>query len=329
MAPTRPGLVSVDCGSRLNADDPWLRVHRKAMGCRFEVTLSRERGDQVSAAVAVMDEADRIEAMVSVFREDTETARLNSRAATAAAEVSPELFALIERCLTLHGETDGAFDVTSTPLSRCWGFLRREERVPDAAVLASARRVVGMPHVRIDRERRTVAFDRAGVELNFGAIGKGYAVDRLGHLLRGSGVGQALVSAGSSSVLALGGRDGGWLVDIRSPRLVNERIARVALRRGALGTSGVGEHESGAEPRYGHVIDPRSGSPARGVLSSTVVTREAATADALSTAFLIGGPELARRYCDEHDHTLALLVLENDPDNRLTFGRYRGARIEL
>jgi thiamine biosynthesis lipoprotein len=328
MAPIRRGLVSVDCGSRLRADDPWLHVHRKAMGSRFEVTLPRERGDQVPAAVAALDEADGVEALLSVFREDTEVARLNGGAAAAPVEVSAELFALLERCAGLHAATEGAFDVTSTPLSRCWGFLRREERVPDAIALATARSAVGMQHVRLHGERHTVAFDHQRAELNFGAIGKGYAVDRMGQMLRRAGVSQALVAAGSSSVLALGGRDGGWLVDIRSPRLANERIARIVLRRGALGTSGAGEHDVTEAPRYGHVIDPRTGSPARGVLSSTVVAREAATADALSTAFLIGGAELARRYCETHDHTLALLVMEEDPECRHIFGRYRGARIE-
>jgi thiamine biosynthesis lipoprotein len=186
-----------------------------------------------------------------------------------------------------------------------------------------------MSRVRLTTARHGVTFDVPGVELNFGAIGKGYAVDRMGHQLRRAGVREALVSAGGSSVLALGGRHEGWLVDIRSPLLASERIARLALRRGALGTSGAGEQFVVADGmRYGHVIDPRTGVPAQGVLSSSVVTREAAVADALSTAFLIAGPELARRYCDAHENTLALLVLDDESRSRCLFGRYPGATIE-
>lgn len=325
---SRRGLFALDFGDRSMPDEPWLRVHRKAMACRFEVTLPRERGEHVAAAAAALDEADRIDALLSVFRDDSEVARLNRTAAAGAVRVSRELFGLIERCARLCQATEGAFDPTSTPLSRCWGFLNRDGRVPEDAALQAARQVVGMDRVRTGDGDRRVAFERPGVELNFGAIGKGYAVDRMARRLRGAGVDRALVSAGSSSVRALGGRDGGWFVDIRSPLLADARIARVALRRGALGTSGVGEAADADGLDYGRVIDPRSAAPARGVLSSTVVAAEAAAADALSTAFLIGGPGLARRYCEAHGNTLALLVMEDDPESRHLFGRYPGARIE-
>ena len=329
MPLTRRGLFALDFGNRTVVDQPWLRVHRRAMACRFEVTLPREHGRFVPAAADALDEADRIEAMLSVFRENTEVARLNRRAAAEEVAVSRELFALLQRCAQLHEATEGAFDVTSTPLSRCWGFLQRAGGVPEASALQAARQVTGIQHVRLVARDRHVSFERPGVEVNFGAIGKGYAVDRMGYLLRAAGSRQALISAGTSSVLALGGGADGWLVDIRSPQLADERIARIALRKGALGTSGAGEQYMVADgTRYGHVIDPRTGAPARGVLSSTVVTREAAVADALSTAFLIGGPELAQRYCETHGNTLALLVLEDDPDSRLLFGQYPGARIE-
>ena len=329
MPLTRRGLFALDFGGRFRADEPWLRVHRKAMACRFEVTLPRERGEHVVAAADALIEADRIEAVLSVFREGTEVSRVNRLGASGSVAVSSELFALLERCAWLHAATEGAFDITSTPLSRCWGFLEREGRVPNESTLAPARDVVGMRRVRLNTASHAVAFDKTGVELNFGAIGKGYAVDRVGDRLRRTGAREALVSAGGSSVLALGGRNGGWLVDIRSPLLATERLARVALRHGALGTSGAGEQYVVADgTRYGHVIDPRSGAPAQGVLSSTVVTREAAIADALSTAFLIGGPELARRYCEAHKRTLALLVLDDAARSRCLFGRYPGARIE-
>ena len=329
MSVSRRKLFALDFCGRAAGGDPWFRVHRTAMGCRFEVTLSREQREHLTAAADALSEADRVDGMLSVFRGDTQVSELNRLAGSSTVAVAPELFALIERCVRLHAVTDGAFDITSTPLSRCWGFLKTEGQAPEEEALAAARDVVGIGHVQLNRSRRVVRFERPGVELNFGAIGKGYAVDRMAYLLRGAGVSEALISAGHSSVFALGGPNGGWLVDVRSPLLATERLARIALRRGALGTSGAGEEDDAADgTRYGHVIDPRTGLPAEGILSSTVITREAAVADALSTAFLIGGPDLARRYCEAHDNTLALLVLNDDARTRSVFGRYPGARIE-
>jgi len=147
-------------------------------------------------------------------------------------------------------------------------------------------------------------------------------------VLRGRGARRALLSAGSSSVLAIGGRGRGWPVDVR-PSLVSRTALRLWIRDGAVGTSGAGEQFVMADgKRLGHVIDPRSGRPAHGVLAASVVTSDAATADALSTACLIGGAALARRYCESHPGTMAILVLENGEEVPEVFGRYDGATLE-
>jgi thiamine biosynthesis lipoprotein len=264
-----------------------------------------------------------------VFRDSSEVSLVNREAATRSIEISHELSMLLERCRELHDDTDGAFDITSTPLSRCWGFLQRRGQVPSPDAIDAARDLVGMSHVTLTAADPAVRFDRPGIELNVGAIGKGYAVDCMGAMLRRRGAIHALVSAGGSSVVAVGGHGGGWPVDISSPLLPGQRIARVLLRDAALGTSGAGEQFVVADGcRYGHVIDPRTGWPASGVLSCTVVSRHAADADALSTALLIGGCELAQRYCETHPETLALLVLDEDVNRVQTFGHYSGARIE-
>lgn len=311
--------------------DCWLRVHRTAMACRFEVTLPGDDARHIGAARSALDEADRIEAALSVFRESSEVSRINAQAAAAPAPASDELFALLTRCQALHSATDGTFDVTSTPLSRCWGFLQRDGRVPPHADIDAALGSVGMDRVRLDGSSRTVRFAEPRMELNLGAIGKGYALDRLGHGLRRDGVSRALVSAGGSSMLAVGGMGRGWTIDVTSPQR-ERRIARVRLRDGALGTSGAGEQffVSGRAGgmRYGHVIDPRTGWPARGVLSASVVTSEAETADALSTAFLIGGVGLAARYCRDHPGVLALITLDDPSERTRAFGHYDGAYLE-
>ena len=326
---SRRALLRLDF-DRPAPEEQWLRVHRTAMACRFEVTLPRGDARHIGAARRALDEAGRIEAALSVFRESSELSRINGRAAADPAPASGELFALLTRCHALHAATGGVFDITSTPLSRCWGFLRREGHVPPIADIDAALRIVGMDRVVLEAQARTVWFAESGMELNLGAIGKGYALDRLGHRLRRDGVGRALVSAGGSSLLAIGGAGRGWTIDVTSPQR-ESRIARLRLRDGALGTSGAGEQffvSGGDGVRYGHVIDPRTGWPVRGVLSASVVTSDAETADALSTAFLIGGVALADRYCRDHRGVFALITLDDPTEPTRAFGHYAGAQLE-
>ena len=306
----------------------WVRVHRVAMACRFEVTLSGEDAAEIAAAQQALGEATRLDEQLSVFRDGSELTGVNRRAAQGPVAISRELFSLLMRCSALSGATGGAFDITTTPLSRCWGFLRREGRVPSAADVAAARALVGMAGVSLDAATHTVAFARPGTELNLGSIGKGYAVQRIARLLRTAGVRHALVSAAGSSVYALGGR-GAWPIDITSRRIAGRRVARLRLRHGAMATSGAGEQYVDASgTRYGHVIDPRSGWPAQGIVSATVVTSNAADADALATAFLVGGETVARHYCEQRPGTLALLTRDDESSATSMIGGYDGVDVE-
>jgi FAD:protein FMN transferase len=308
--------------------DYWIRVHRQAMACRFEVTLGGEDAASISAARRALDRVDAIEERLSIFRATSDLVAINESAAAAPVPVDGDVLALLQLCQQLHRDTGGAFDVTATPLSRCWGFLRREGRLPDAAEIAAARECVGMDLIAIDSEHRTVAFARAGMALNLGAIGKGWALDRLVGGLRGDGVGHALLSAGHSSVLAVGSRGRGWPIALTSPRLTRP-IARVHLRYGALGTSGAGEQFFEVDGRrFGHVIDPRTGWPAAGVLSASVMTGDAARADALSTAFLVGGIDLASRYCASHSGVLAVITADDGGPTEVV-GEFPGADVEV
>jgi thiamine biosynthesis lipoprotein len=298
------------------------------MACRFEVVLDGEDARLLAAAGDALDEAARLETALTVYRETSDLIDVNRRAAHESVAVDDELFGLLSRCLGLHAATEGAFDITTTPLSRCWGFFVRQGRLPSPTEVDEARSRTGMLHVALDAAGRTVHFTRAGIELNLNAIGKGYAVDCIANRLRASGVRHALVSAATSSVAAIGGRGQGWLVELTSRRAA-QQLARLRLRNGALGTSGAGEQFVEVDGvRYGHVLDPRTGWSAHGVLSASVVAAEAATADALATAFLVGGPELARRYCEAHADVLAILTPEDGKGHPLVFGSYSGAIVE-
>jgi len=306
----------------------WIRVHRRAMACRFEIVLAAEDRRFVAAATRALDEIDGLEDELSVFRETSAISALNRSGGSQPVVVSRHLIDLLADCQRLHRDTGGAFDITTMPLSRCWGFLRRQGRVPDPGAIEAARALVGFDAVQLSRGDGSVRFGRAGVELNLGAIGKGYALDRASFGLRASGLGHALLSAGGSSLLALGGRGRGWRVDLASPLVTDRAIAGVWLRNAALGTSGAGEQFVIADGhRYGHVIDPRTGWPAHGVISASVVATDAASADALSTAFLVGGIDLASRYCAEHRDVLALITPDDGSKRPIVIGSHRGARL--
>ena len=308
--------------------DYLVRVHRRVMACRFEVVLPGEFASHVPQAQAALAEADRLEQVMTIFRDSSELSRINSTAAQGRVPADAELFTLLQECAALHDATGGAFDITSTPLSRCWGFLRRDGRLPSSEEIDSARACVGMHLVELDPRDASVYFRRPGVMLNLGAIGKGFALDRLAEFLRRRGVRQALLSAGSSSVLAVGGAVRPWDIDLRS-MTTGARLARLHVSNGAVGTSGAGEQFFEVDGvRYGHVIDPRTGWPASGVVSASVIAKRASMADALSTAFLIGGADLAERYCAEHANVLAL-VTPNNSTHPLIFGSFGGATVEL
>lgn len=325
---TRRQALSFELKPPTVDSDFWIRVHRPAMACRFEAVLSGEDARYLPAAQAALDLVDRLEARLTVFRSTSEVVQVNLRAAGEAVPVSTELLSLLRRCQQLHESTSGAFDATSAPLSRCWGFLRREGRLPSAAEIAAARALVGMQYVELDEQASTICFRRDGIELNFGSIGKGFALDQMAVLLRRCGVERALLSAGRSSVLALGGDEGGFLIDVVSPQALSGPLTRLRLRDAALGTSGAGVQFVEIEgKRYGHVLDPRTGWPASGVLSASVVASDAATADALSTAFLVGGLALAKDYCANNPSVLALVTLDDGSERPQVVGSHPGAAL--
>jgi thiamine biosynthesis lipoprotein len=188
--------------------------------------------------------------------------------------------------------------------------------VPDDEALRDALARVGSQHLLLDADAQTIRFARGGVEINLGSIGKGYAVDRAATILEARGVKDFLFHGGKSSVLARGSRippaaeANPWSVGVGHPLRPERRLGVLTLRNQAMGTSGTATqsfHHAGQ--RYGHILDPRTGWPAQGVLSVSVVADDAATADALSTALYVLGPEKAEAFCARHAEITAIMSL--------------------
>jgi FAD:protein FMN transferase len=300
------------------ADLHTIVVGREAMGCRFEVVFNAgEVAEATELGCEALDLVDAIEDRISIYRPASELAAVNAVAGNWAS-VSPDTFALLEEARRLHEATAGGFDIAAGPLVRAWGFLERRGQTPNPEELTAALAASGMRQLELDSESRRVRLAVAGGELNPGAIGKGWAIDRAIAGLERAGVPSVLVHGGQSSVRAIGTQGSiatgrGWKVGLRHPLRAGRRLATITLADRALGTSGSGTQffvERGR--RLGHILDPRTGLPAEGVISATVLAPSAAEADALATALYVLGEAGLERILAAGDGVAAALVLPGD-----------------
>ncbi len=292
-----------------------LTISRRAMACLFEIrVLSTVARNTSPAALAALDLIESLEDQLTVYREQSEAQSINRAAAERPVTVESRLFALLELADSLYRDTDGAFDLTAGPLSKVWGFFERRGRVPSEQELREARSRVGWGNVLLNRDERTIRFTKTGLEINLNSIGKGYALDRAAELLKERDVPDALLHGGGSTLVARGENRAagvpGWLAGLGDPLRTGRRLGEFLLCNEALSTSGAATQKfvHGGR-RFGHLIDPRTGMPAEGVHSVTVLAPTGAEADALSTAFYVLGWERAQAYCADHPAIRAVFVL--------------------
>lgn len=301
-----------------------VRYTRRAMACDFEMLLNAGQYSQgAEAALAALDLVDQLESQLSSYRAQSEICHLNRVAGQGVVVVEPRLLDLLARAVDWSRQTDGAYDVTSGPLSRVWGFMRRAGAIPDPAQLAEALERVGSQHLQINRESGTIRFALPQMELNLGGIGKGYALDRCAELLANAGVDDYLIHGGNSSLLAHGSHsispNQGWRVGARDPLRPHHRLCELWLIDRAISTSSAGlQHFVHNGRQYGHLIDPRTGWPAQGVLSVTVLASTAAEAEAFSTAFYVLGAGETAKICQQRPDLGVLLI---------TPGRFAGSLV--
>lgn len=301
-----------------------IRFSRRAMATHFEVVFPFGNPSAHQLAASAFESIDVLEEQLTVYRDDSEVSLLNRLAAQAPVVVEQRLFELLQLAARLHRETWGAFDATSGPLVRAWGFFHRQGRMPSPAERDEARRRVGMHQVKLDSTRRTIQFCRDGVEINLGSIGKGFALDRVAEQIQETGCRSFLLHAGGSSAVAAGEQPGqkrGWEVSLRHPWQDAASIGTVHLHDRALGTSAATyQHFEYNKRKFGHVLDPRTGRPAEGIASATAIAPTAAEADALATAFYVLGVDKTRLYCQTHHQIGAVLLPDAADATPIVFG---------
>lgn len=279
-----------------------IRFARQAMATQFEIVLPFGTPAALELAEDALDQIDRLEDQLTVYRDQSEVSRLNRLAGDGPVAVEERLYNLLATAARLASDTEGAFDITTGALIKAWGFFRRAGRVPSETERAEVLQQVGSRHLAFDDQRRTVQYLQRGLEINLGSIGKGYALDRVAQRLRSEwGLQCALLHGGHSSIYAIGSDPTdrrGWAVGVRHPWQPERRLAVLRLRDRGLATSAATfQHLEYNGRKLGHILDPRTGWPAEGMASVTVLAPTAAEADALATAFFILGPEKSRAYC--------------------------------
>jgi thiamine biosynthesis lipoprotein len=273
---------------------------RDAMGTTFSIVAYHEDPTRLQAAVVdAFEELQRLDGMLSNYRANSEWSEVNRSAAARPVKVPLELFDLLSGCLEYSRKSEGAFDITVGPLMKVWGFYKGTGRVPHRAEVRGALTKVGYQNIALDPEHRTVSFRKAGVEIDPGGIGKGYAVDRIVAILKERGISSALVSGGGSSIYGLGAPpdEKGWLAQIRDPRKPSKTIEEIRLTNESLSTSGSYEKFFRADGRiYSHIMDPRTGFPAEGVAAVSVVSPRTLDSEAWTKPFFINGRDWAAKH---------------------------------
>jgi thiamine biosynthesis lipoprotein len=308
-------------GTGASADaDAFVTIAQPIMSTRVEVTLRQAQEHHADEVFAVFRDA---EAMASEWQPSSPLSGVNA-AAGAPVPVPQELRALLGRGVSIGEMTGGAFDITGGALWGLWDFKAEEPRVPDTEEVTRRVALVDYRQVEIDDAGGTVRLMKEGMVVGLGGIAKGWALDRSVVALLEQGVSDFSLSAGGQVVVGGVRGDRPWRVGIRDPRgAPDDYFAIVEASNVSVSTSGDYERffvQDGV--RYHHILDPRTGMPARGLRSATVITPDATLAYALSTALVVMGVDRGLALVEQLSGVEAFVVDERGHAHRSTGARY-------
>lgn len=265
------------------------------MGSRFEITVvakdSTEAKNYIDLAVG---EISRIEKLISSWDPASQTSEINKNAGLKPVKVDEELYNLIGRSVEISKLTEGAFDISFASMDKIWKFDGSMTEIPSKEAIKQSVTKVGYQNIILDPENFTVFLKLEGMKIGFGGIGKGYAADKAKKLLMEKGVTSGIINA-SGDMNTWGKQPNGefWKVAITNPMDKNKAFALLPLKDNAVVTSGNYEkYVIFNDIRYTHIIDPRTGYPATGIISVTVFAPKAEIADALATSIFVMGKDV-------------------------------------
>lgn len=297
---------AVACGGP--SGPPRIEDGRDRMGTYVRIVALHPDREAARAAIdAAYDEIDRLEALLSEWRPDSDISRVNDAAGGAAVAVGPELIDVLSRARDLVEATGGAFDPTFAACGRLYSMTGRV--VPDDDAVARCRAFVGFDRVEIDEGAGTVLLPDEGMRLGIAAIAKGWILDRAAEVLAGRGIERFSVDGGGDIVLRGDGPRGDWRIGIAHPRASGTLYGTVPARDVAVVTSG--DYLQGFDAEGGrvhHILDPRTGRPTAGAIAATVIAPDAATADALATGLMVLGARAGRDRAEALPEVEAMLI---------------------
>jgi thiamine biosynthesis lipoprotein len=249
-------------------------------------------------------EVKRIDDLFTTYSEESPVWKLNN-SSDSIISVDPEIYSLIVFCDSITKLSNGSFDLSLDNLTKAWGFYTDDPKLPTKAEIDSALLNSGWQNIVLLGDNKIIKKEK--VRLNFGAIAKGYAVDKAIDVLKNSGIKQALVNAGGE--ISVIGND--WVVGIQHPREINSLIKKIKLDGFTVATSGDYEQYFEVDGnRYHHILDPKTGYPSTGLQSVTIINKSNTFADALATAVFVMGKENGIKLIESLDNTEAMIIDE-------------------
>lgn len=281
-----------------------------AMDTYMTVKAYGPNGD--AAVDAAVDEINRLDALLSTGKKDSEIGQIN---ANNGGQLLEDGAVLMERSLELYKSTNGAFDVAIYPVMKAWGFTDGNYQVPDADILKATLELADPSLIDYDKETSTVSFQKDGVQIDFGGIAKGYTSSRIMDIYREKGVTSGLVNLGGNAQVFGTKPDGSlWRVAVQSPDSEDEYLGVLETKDKAIITSGGYERYFEKDGvTYHHIIDPSTGYPAdNGLISVTIVSADGTLADGLSTSLFVMGKDKAVDYWKAHSDEFDMILLTDD-----------------
>lgn len=305
----------------LNAQE--IAQHRtlKLMGSRFDITIVSN--DSISANGYIdeaISEIKRIENLISSWNPDSQTSEINKNAGIQPVVVDEELLDLIARSIQISKITNGAFDISYASVDKVWHFDGTMTRKPTEEEIKNSISKIGYNHIILDKNQKTVFLQLEGMKIGFGAIGKGYAADKVRQMLIAKGVKSGIINA-SGDLTTWGKQPDGkdWLVGITNPLNKEHVFSWFPVIDAAVATSGNYEKFVAFDGvKYSHIIDPRTGYPSTGLVSVTIFAKSAELCDALATSVFVTGIEVGLDIVNQLAGVECIIV---DDQNKLHFSK--------
>ena len=289
-------------------------LQAKLMGSAFEFKVTApDEGSGKELLHDCVDEVRRIEKLLTEFSPDSETSLINMNAGKEPVLVSEETYSLLRRSVDISLMTNGAFDITAGVLKKLYDFKKSEVEIPPDNIITDALNRTGYKKIKLLPGNK-VFLEKKGMHIGFGAIGKGYAADRVRKIMEEKGVQSGVINA-SGDLTAWGKRPNGenWRAGIAHPDKTEEILLWLPLDGSSIATSGDYEQFFKKDGiRYSHNIDPKSGLPVRGIKSVSVISPAAELSDALATAVTIMGIDSGLHMINQLPKTFCITIDENN-----------------